>query len=323
MNRRKTLLSLLNRAGIEATDGARNIKVCCPMAPYSGLHSKIKDSRPSMGVLYADHGSFKVNCFTCGYRSSRLSQLFEDLYHHTKDEIFLKFLDESVSLEEINADGVLALADQISFRKSIKRSPVIDEELYRRYWGIYHPYWDQRGIGSETARIWEAGFDSTLGRVTLPIRCSSGKLRGATGRAVDEDVRPKYYNYWDMQKGEWLLGEHLVKGSCLILVEGPFDAVMGYQHLKDAGLLGEYSILALMGATITDKQVHTLVRLGSELLLFLDRDDAGSSGAESIYKKMFGRMIVSSVSWGSSQEKDPASCGRDKFIHLVQNSKYL
>ncbi len=321
--RRQQILDLLRAANIQATDGERNIKVCCPMAPYSGMHSKLQDSRPSMGILYADYGPLKVNCFTCGYRSLSLSRMFEDLFYNSKDEFYLQFIDKAVLIEELGLDDILSLADTVSYRKKQVDDPVIDDRLYSSYRGIYHPYWDERGITGETARVWEAGFDSELGRVTIPVRCARGKLRGATGRATQSHVRPKYHNYWDMKKGRWLLGEHLVKGSSLVLVEGPFDAVLAYQHLQKADLLHQYSVLSLMGANITPKQENTLVRLGSDIVLFLDRDDAGLEGTHKISNRLSRRCIVSSVRWGSRKEKDPAELSAEAFVSLIESATYL
>ena len=157
----------------------------------------------------------------------------------------------------------------------------------------------------------------------IPIIDRQGAVRGATGRATSEITRPKYHNYWEMKKGYWLLGESLCLGRALIIVEGPLDALVVDQHLGDLDLREEYSVVSLMGASFTKRQLDRMCSLGSELVLFLDRDEAGRKATEAIASAMQGRMLVEAVNYGMTSLKDPGSTTLQQFHSLISDTRYV
>lgn len=327
MNRREQLVHLLNQSGIRATDGERNVMVCCPMAPYSGQHRKLKDSRPSMGIKHNEYGSFLVNCFTCGYRSNSLAGMFEDLAFKSQDNSLLKWVDESNKLEQLDPDGILSLLDGIAkgteIKLKTKDQPYYDEE-YSEYRGRYdHWYWKTRKIRPETCERWDCGFDPTRERIVIPIKSHESHVRGATGRAISEITTPKYHNYWEMKKGYWLLGESLCLGKTLFIVEGPLDALVVDQHLGDLDLRDEYSVVSLMGASFTKRQLDMMCRLANEIILFMDRDEAGRKSTEQISRSLRGRMLVSKIAYKQSTVKDPGSTSLEQFSSMIENTIFL
>jgi 5S rRNA maturation endonuclease (ribonuclease M5) len=327
LSRREQLVDLLNRSGIQATDGERNVMVCCPMAPFSGQHRKLRDSRPSMGIKHSEHGAFLVNCFTCGYRSTSLAQMYEDIAFKSQDNSFMKWVDEANKIEQLDPDGVLSLLDGIErgteIKLKTKDQPFYDDE-YSEYRGQFdHWYWRSRNIRPETCERWDCGFDTTRDRIVIPIKSSDNHVRGATGRAISELTTPKYHNYWEMKKGYWLLGESLCLGKTLIIVEGPLDALVVDQHLGDLDLRDEYSVVSLMGASFTKRQVDMMCRLANELLIFMDRDEAGRKAPDQISYSLRGRMLTSKVAYGNQTIKDPGSTTLEQFTFLLENTTFL
>lgn len=327
MNRRKQLVDLLNRSGIPATDGERNVMVCCPMAPYSGQHRKLRDSRPSMGIRHSDTGGFLVNCFTCGYKATTLSRMYEDLAFKSQDNSYLKWVDEAVKLEQLDPDSILKIVDQIErgthLKFKAKDQPIYNDE-YAPIQGHYdHWYWQTRNIRRHTCERWQTGFDPNRSRVVIPIRSRDKNVRGATGRAISEITTPKYHNYWDMKKGHWLLGESLCQGQSLIVVEGPLDALVVDQHLGDLDLHEDYSVVSLMGASFTKRQLDMMCHLATEIVLFMDRDEAGRKATEQIARSLRGRILVSCVNYGTNVIKDPGTTTLQVFEKLIQNTKFL
>lgn len=317
-DRRSQLMALLSDSGIAAKDGERNIMVCCPLAPYTPHHARLRDSRPSMGIKYTEFGGFVVNCFTCGYRAPSLSALYDELSLRSSDSSYMAFVDRAVALEQLDEDGVLSLLSTLDDAKGKQDDPIIDESEYAPFIQQKpHWYWGDRGIRPEIVSIWEGGFDPTLSRITIPVRCRRGHLRGATGRTTTQTSPVKYHNYWDMRRGRWLLGEHLVKGRVIIVVEGPLDALMVYQHLHDLGLLEDYSVVSLMGAKFTRHQADMICRIATEVVAFFDRDETGKQASENLINALMGRSLVSVVKYGMTEEKDPGSLPRDVFYKLL------
>jgi len=271
-----------------------------------------------MGIKYSDHEPFLVNCFTCGHRSRSLHQMFEELAHQSTQGGYLKFMDEARSMEELDVDGVLAVLDQgVELKMRARDQPVYDYDFPKAY---DHWYLSTRGISEQTATIWDCTFDDEKQRIVIPIKCREGKVRGATGRATSDITRPKYHNYWDMKKGYWLLGEHLIKGTAVIVVEGPFDALMTYQHLSDLDLLDDYSVVSLLGAKFTRRQCDRLVAGAAEVIVFMDRDEAGRVATEQMMTQLSDRMLVSRVDYGSSQFKDPGAMPSDEFHRILSSA---
>jgi len=318
MVRRQSLLELLQRADLEPTNGERNIMVKCPFAPYTGLHRSLRDGKPSMGIKYSEHEPFLVNCFTCGYRSRSLHSMFHDLAHKSTEGRYLLLMDEARSMEELDEDGILAVLDQgTELRLRARDQPVYEYTFPKAY---NHWYLSTRGITEHTAKVWDCTYDDEKQRIVIPILCRENKVRGATGRAISDNTRPKYHNYWDMKKGYWLLGEQLIKGSGVIVVEGPFDALMTYQHLSELNLLGEYSVVSLLGAKFTQRQCDRLVANASEVIVFLDRDEAGRVATEQMMNVLADRMLVSRVDYGLSNYKDPGSMPSEEFLRILESA---
>jgi hypothetical protein len=297
------------------------------MAPFTGQHRKIKDSRPSMGIRHSDEGTFLVNCFTCGYRSTSLAGMYEDLAFKSQDSSYLKFVDKSVALEQLDPDELINLVNAIESGTNIKLKsadqPSFDDDYKLLAVKHNHWYWKARNIRDETCERWGCRFDPQRERVVIPIRSRDGRIRGATGRAISEVTTPKYHNYWEMKKGYWLLGESLALGKTLIIVEGPLDALVVDQHLGDLDVRDEYSVVSLMGASFTKRQLDLMCHLGTEIVLFMDRDEAGRKATSGIGKALQGRALVSAVNYKMTKEKDPGSLSLEVFSTLIEDTRFI
>jgi hypothetical protein len=253
--------------------------------------------------------------------------MFEDLYAKSNSTHWLPFVDRAVKLEQLDLDGILAIVDSgIGTDVSLKteQQPAYDEALYADIeTQDYHWYWETRGIRHDTCLRWRTGYDPDRQRIVIPIFDHQQTLRGATGRTVSDIVTPKYHNYWEMKKGYWLLGEHLIDGRALILVEGPLDALMVDQHLGDLGLRDQYSVASLLGAKFTRRQVNLMCKVATEVICFMDRDEAGRAATEQVFKSLEGRMLTYSVKYGSLTYKDPGSMPIDVFLEVLQSADFF
>lgn len=112
-------------------------------------------------------------------------------------------------------------------------------------------------------------------RVMFPIKDSHGAVVGFTGRALDDEVKPKYLNSREtpiFKKNEILWGYDearlmMHKQDRVFVSEGTYDiSLQQYAGLPAVGTLS---------ANVSDKQLFTLGRVVHNIYLTFDRDAAG------------------------------------------------
>jgi DNA primase len=149
--------------------------------------------------------------------------------------------------------------------------------------------------GAEIADLEEAGlvivpddggaaYDRFRGRVMFPIEDARGRLVAFGGRALSKDVRAKYLNSPEtslFHKGSLLYrypqarahaNDPKVKARGLIVAEGYMDVIA----FARAGLA---QAVAPLGTALTENQLKLLWRAGSEPVVCLDGDSAGTRAA--------------------------------------------
>lgn len=121
-------------------------------------------------------------------------------------------------------------------------------------------------------------FDLLRDRVIFPIRDNQGRVIGFAGRALSDDVLPKYINSSDspvFQKQTILYGlfeSRKAKATNYLVVEGYMDVISLYQA-------GVYGAVASMGTAIATSQIERLLQLNSLLTLSFDGDNAGQKAS--------------------------------------------
>jgi DNA primase len=141
----------------------------------------------------------------------------------------------------------------------------------------WHPYLEQRGIQRQTAAWFGAGYygGSGLlrGRRVFPIHDERGELVAYAGRTMD-GREPRYLFPPGFPKSQVVFNLHRAvesaarQGGVAIVVEGFFDCLKVHQA-------GYGNVVALMGASISDRQSELLDTYFRELVVMLDGDDAG------------------------------------------------
>lgn len=158
-----------------------------------------------------------------------------------------------------------------------------------------HPYLRKRNIDVQLARYFQMGYcqhGMMKGRIAIPIFDYYGKLVAYCGRAVEEEMRPKYLFPKNFNKSHHLFNiqhiqhiQHIhAKKDCwkkqkpIFLVEGFFDCI----HIVKLG----FDVLAIMGNSISQHQLELLKKINRFYILMLDGDEAGSRGTTRISEKM-------------------------------------
>ncbi|TXD97732.1 toprim domain-containing protein [Psychrobacter frigidicola] len=121
-------------------------------------------------------------------------------------------------------------------------------------------------------------YDLLRDRVIFPIRDNQGRVIGFGGRALDDEVKPKYINSSDspvFHKQHVLYGYYesrQQRANSWMVVEGYMDVIALYQA-------GIYGAVASMGTAINESQISRLLTLNPTLTLSFDGDSAGQKAA--------------------------------------------
>lgn len=121
-------------------------------------------------------------------------------------------------------------------------------------------------------------YDLLRDRVIFPIRDNQGRIIGFAGRALDDEVKPKYINSSDspvFHKQHVLYGYYesrQQRADHWLVVEGYMDVIALYQA-------GIYGAIASMGTAINESQIARLLTLNPTLTLSFDGDSAGQKAA--------------------------------------------
>lgn len=127
----------------------------------------------------------------------------------------------------------------------------------------------------------DSHYDAFRDRLIFPIFSAAGDVIGFGGRTLDPEGLPKYLNSSDspvFNKSRVLYGLHeagryIRAQDQAIVVEGYMDAIA----LHAAGIR---NVVAILGTAFTPEHAKLLKRYSSNIVMLLDGDEAGLTGAE-------------------------------------------
>ena len=119
-------------------------------------------------------------------------------------------------------------------------------------------------------------YDLFRDRITFPIHNADGRCVGFSARIYKDIDEAKYINTKEtpvFKKGNILFNYHRASREVqnynyILVVEGQMDAIRIYSS-------GIKSVVATMGTALTQKHVALLKRLGVDVILAFDNDNAG------------------------------------------------
>ena len=121
-------------------------------------------------------------------------------------------------------------------------------------------------------------YDLLRDRVIFPIRDAKGRVVGFGGRAMSDDIKPKYINSPEsiiFHKGEILYGLYegrKARAGQWLMVEGYMDVIA----LQQAGMAGA---VASLGTATNVEHLNTLFKQSNKITLAFDGDTAGQRAA--------------------------------------------
>lgn len=189
-----------------------------------------------------------------------------------------------------------------------KRSGRSQEELPRLSFTLrlqWHPYLEQRGILGQTAARFGVGYYGgsgfLRGRMVFPIHDEGGALVAYAGRTMD-GREPRYLFPPGFHKSQVVFNLHRAvefaarQGGVAIVVEGFFDCLKVHQA-------GYGNVVALMGASLSDRQSELLHTYFRKLVVMLDGDEAGRRAS----RMLAARWPAAYMAWV------PAGCQPDQL----------
>lgn len=175
-----------------------------------------------------------------------------------------------------------------------------------------HPYLAKRGIAPATARMFGVGIyhgnGFLTGRCVIPIRDEKSRLVAYVGRAVNGE-EPKYRFPAGFRKSQVLfnLDRAIAAGSRnVIVVEGFFDALKVHQ----AG----HPVVALMGASFSQRQSELLLNNFASATLMLDGDEPGRRAAKYIAQLLIAKLTINNVDLPNHIQPDQLSAAEINLL---------
>lgn len=139
----------------------------------------------------------------------------------------------------------------------------------------YAKYMFKRGFSYSILNQWDIGWSSYDQRVTIPIRNKAGHLVGFKGRAIDDEVKPKYkllgdkpmmnrgYGFTMYDPQQVVFGLDKAEGDSFIVVEGELNVIAMHQ-------MGFTNTIGLGGSNLSQRQVDLIKGQANEIIIYLD-----------------------------------------------------
>ena len=166
-------------------------------------------------------------------------------------------------------------------------------------------------------------YDAFRNRAMFPIFDVSGNLIAFGGRALNNEVKPKYKNSSDtpvFKKSRNLYALNFARHSCketLVLCEGYMDVIA----LHSAGIT---NAVATLGTAITSEQARLMSRYTKRVIICYDSDEPGQIAANkalAIIKEvgLDARVVV--IPGSKDPDEFIKTYGVDKFKNVLGEAK--
>ena len=179
---------------------------------------------------------------------------------------------------------------------------------------LVQQYLQQRGMTIESMQQWEIGYvpnnysiDIYRNRIAFPLHNEYGRPIGLAYRTMEQGkVSDKYINDKNnaaYNKSYFLFGMHFAKQAIretgyVIVVEGYMDVIMLHQ-------VGIRNVVGICGTSLTDEQIGYLKTLTTNIVMWLDNDQAGEKNTKRVVPKLLSEGFKLDMIEGASGQ-DPA-----------------
>ena len=253
---------ILAEIGISVPPGKDEISIYCPFHEDSVTSCSINTSK-GVWICFAGCGAGSLYGFLMKY-------------HHISYEEAQNRVQQNEASFNINM-----------FDEFVEEEAELQEVSFPFQTG-YVPEWIfTRGFTKEVLRKWECAIDMFRSLV-IPVFAKDETLVGWISRR--QHMTPKYLYSKGLKISNLLFGQQHIVGSVpfVCVTEGSLDTMWLAQH--------DFSSVALLGATISKRQVELAITLPTqELVLCLDNDEAGSIGLKKAMACLSPNFMVSYI----------------------------
>lgn len=180
------------------------------------------------------------------------------------------------------------------------------------------------GVGYETQREFEVGYDELTDRITLPIRDDLGNLVGVKARYFYRDVPADEHKFTYIErcaKSQILYGLYktinFIKRKQRVFV---VEAEKGVQQLFDKGY---HEVVSTGGSKITKCQIDKLTRLCVPIIFVFDKDIEKKDLDNIASRFIDGTEVYALIDTiGILNEKESPTDDISKFKQLLNNCIY-
>lgn len=168
-----------------------------------------------------------------------------------------------------------------------------------------HPYMLKQGFKESTLRHFGVGFarcGELANRIVIPIDAKDGTIISLSGRAIDDETKPKYHIVGGTDKSVTLYN--------ISRIDHDDDYIIITEGFKSIWRLYEYgfkSVVATMGSSISDEQVKLLLSLGRKVIVIGDNDKAGQRLNQAVYNRLYKYMEVVKIDMSQFTTVEKAS----------------
>lgn len=299
-----TVYDIFDQLGIAiCNETSKELNCYCP------FHNNTRTPAFSINI---ETGAWLCRNDSCGEKGN-LRQLWEKLRPNdrypvtrTQSKVLIAEKERSEFLDEIQGMLNPELRDQVhDWTNAVDGLSREADDLQ---------YMIDRGFTKGVLDQFEVGFNRKMNRIVIPARNERHQLVGLIGRAVDNEVYPKYKYTQNFPKKNILFNLNYAKTyKSVILVEGSLDCMKVFQ----AGYPG---VCAVLGSSLSDEQTELIEKNFLSVVIFTDQDDAGYTLANNIAEKCSSRAVYY-ANWDLIDEgkKDPGDLTTDEIRLAIDN----
>jgi len=297
---------ILESAGVTtkpSSSSDNEVTLCCPFCTERGFPV---DTSYHLGINIK---TALGHCFRCDWKgrgvvyiARQLSRIYKVPFQirHARQEDVVDAVESKKEKHEVVLAGLPAEYESLTSNVDFVGRKVRD-------------YLKSRGVSLLQIvrhRIGFAGAGSMSWRAIFPVIDSDNNIHGCVGRAVVEDVKPKYLNTPGM-KILWNAGK--ARGVAVV-VEGIMDALRVETALLQ---VRNMRAVARLGSAVTSAELDQLKEFDS-IIVLPDWDRTGVRGATELCERATTRGIRVSVSVPEVMDgRDPGDMEEDQLVELI------
>ena len=283
----------------------------CPLGPWQHDNGV---SLPEAFGIRIEPGDPFAHCWSCQFHGTT-GELYQRMVGLNKVRprleanwaVAREITDNASSDFELDMEG--DFESTLTTKKGLHEFPEWWLETFPYAIGVQAAsnYLFKRDVPGLVAKGLDLRWDPTQRRVCFPVRDFNGKLVGLHGRAIDDDVKPKYRMYTQAGQNNpivWLGESWVDLTKPIVVVEGPFDL---------ASVRRVYpNVVSPLFAT---PSVEKIKRMADALdwVTFFDHGTAGDQGRFRISQALGKAQVVRHCT-PPAGVKDPGACTLQQLV---------